>query len=760
MTDPSPERAVSLQGTIERFTFRNPDTGWAVVKVLDEATGTSVTAVGPMAQLTEGQRLKIHGAAIDHPKFGPQVKVDLFEPIAPSTTEGIEAYLASGLVKGIGPATARKIVKVFGPDTLRIVEEEPEKLRRVHGLGARKIEDLRDAVRAQKDLQNVLVFLRTHGLGAGLAARIVKRYGANASALVEANPYRLADDVVGIGFRTADHLAGQLGIAPEAPERLDAALEFCLGQAAKDGHCYLPEEDLIERTAELITCAPEALAPRVAALTKAGRVVRQLPPGPVLLHEDPRPIVYPSMLAAAEDGLARALHELVTTAGTKLPIQAVPAVAWFERVSGMTLPAGQKDALHRALTERVSVITGGPGVGKTTIVRALVQILAQKKLRLLLAAPTGRAARRMEESTKHSASTLHRLLEFTPGTGKFARSADNPLEGEMLVVDEMSMLDVQLACSLMRAVPRSMSLVMVGDRNQLPSVGPGNVLADVIASGRVGTTALTQIYRQQEGSDIVQVAHGILQGRVPEGGREGGDFFFVEAKNSAHARMLIRELVARRIPGKFGLDPMDDVQVLCPMYRGEAGADTLNRDLQDLLNPGQIEIERSGKCYRVGDKVMQVRNDYDREVWNGDVGRITYIDTGAAKVHIRFPEREHQYRLEEMSDLLPAYAISVHRSQGSEYPAVVIPVTTDHFLMLRRSLLYTAITRGKRLVVVVGSRKALEMAVQNDDDGQRHSGLKERLRDLVRGDGVHPETHVPRAAHSTQDPEGEVLGSD
>jgi exodeoxyribonuclease V alpha subunit len=744
MSATTPERDVSLQGTIERFTFRNPDTGWAVVRLLDEATGRPVTVVGPMAQLTEQQRLKISGKESNHPRFGVQVKVETFEPIAPSTVEGIEAYLASGLVRGIGPATAKKIVKVFGAETLRLIEDDPEKLRQVHGLGDRKIQDLNQAVKAQKDLQNVLVFLRTYGLGPGLAARIVRRYGANASALVQANPYRLADDVVGIGFRIADRLAGQMGIAPEAPERLDAALEYSLAQAAKEGHCYVPEEELVQRTAELLACDEEVLRVRLPEIAKTGRVVRQLPPGPVLLHDDPRPIVYPRLLAAAEDGVARALDGLMSASRTKLPVKPTAAIAWFEQTSGMLLPEGQKNAPQRALAEPVSVITGGPGVGKTTIVRALAQILAQKELRLLLAAPTGRAAKRLEESTGHAASTLHRLLEFTPGAGKFARNAENPLEGEMLVVDETSMLDIQLAYALLRAVPPTMTLVLVGDRNQLPSVGPGNVLADIIASGRVAVTALTQIFRQQRGSDIVRVAHGILHGEVPQSGGDGTDFYFVEAKNSAHARMLVREMVTQRIPKRFGLDPLADVQVLCPMYRGETGADTLNRDLQDLLNPGQIEIERSGKHYRIGDKVMQIRNDYDREVWNGDVGRITHIDTGGAKVFIRFPEREQEYRFEDLGDLVPAYAISVHRSQGSEYPAVVMPITTDHFLMLRRSLLYTGITRGKKLVALVGSRKALEMATKNDDDGQRYSGLRERLRDLLRGDGVHPEQVIPR----------------
>ncbi len=722
----------TVTGTLERFTFRNPDTGFGVARIVEEATGRTLTVVGQIAQLAEGQTVRVQGPEGEHPKFGRQVQVETCELVAPKTVDGIEAYLGSGLVKGLGPATARKITEVFGEATLDVIENHPERLREVRGLTSRKIQDLTAAVHAQQDVQNVLVFLRQHGLGPGLAARIVRRYGKNASALIAANPYRLADEVIGIGFRTADRLAGSLGIAPEAPERLAAALVHTLQNGAKDGHCYLPEHELVARTAELLACAKEAVAPHVEALANDGAIVRQLPPGPVLLHDDPRPITYLTQLHAAEDAAARSIHALLARKKGLLGIRPEPAIGWFERSAGFALPEGQRRALELALTEPVTVITGGPGVGKTTIIRAVCEAVAQKGLRVLLAAPTGRAAKRLEESTGRPARTIHRLLEFTPGIGRFARDADNKLDAELLVIDESSMLDIQLAASLFAAIPPSMPLVLVGDQNQLPSVGPGNVLADVIGSGRPAVAQLTEIFRQQKGSDIVQVAHGILRGDVPRGGAEDSDFYFVKAQDASHARMLVREIVAQRIPKRFALDPRHDVQVLCPMYRGDVGADQLNRDLQDVLNPGTLEVERAGKVYRSGDKVMQIRNDYDRDIFNGDVGRVLHIDAAAAKLWVRFVEREIEYRFEELADLVPAYAISVHRSQGSEYPAVVIPLVTDHFPMLKRSLLYTAITRGKKLVVLVGSQKALDLAVKNHDDGARYSGLLERLRDFLR----------------------------
>jgi exodeoxyribonuclease V alpha subunit len=726
-----PAGEIERTGVVQRFTFRNPENGFAVLRVKPER-GEAFLAVGPLAELVEGQQVRLQGRLVDHPRFGAQLQVSAFTPVLPSTTDGIISYLGSRLVKGIGPATARRIVARFGADTLTVIEQEPQRLTEVKGLGPRRIAELVSAVRAQHDVQQVLVFLRAHGLGPGLATRIVRHLGAGASTLIQSNPYRLADEVLGIGFKTADRLASSLGIAADAPDRIRAGTLFALAQASKDGHCFLPQPELARTASEMLACDPRAIEHELPGLFAEGRIVVEQAPGPRVLTEDEPLHVYPVALHEAEVGVAQCLHRLAEGKPPRLPFRAATALAWFERSSRMQLHAGQRQAIVDALEQPISVITGGPGVGKTTIVRAIAAIFRAKNLGLLLAAPTGRAAKRLEEATGQQAMTLHRLLEFNPGLGIFQRAEHAPLEGDLLVVDEASMLDVQLAHSLLRAVPPAMRLVLVGDSHQLPSVGPGNVLADVIASGRVAVTALTQIFRQASGSAIVTSAHRVLHGEMPESGGDGSDFFVVEAADGARLRATVKELVLNRIPKRFGFDPLRDIQVLCPMYRGDAGADTINRDLQDLLNPGRVELERGGRTYREGDKVMQIKNDYDLELFNGDLGVVLRIDKAEAVMLVRFGERAIEYPFQDLDQLVPAFAISVHRAQGSEYPAVVVTVATDHFVMLRRNLLYTAITRGKRLVVLVGSKKAIGIAVRNHAEARRNSALAERLRDLLR----------------------------
>lgn len=716
-------KTTELTGQLERFRFRNHDTGFGVVRFVPDGETRPLAAVGIISQLSEGQRVKLTGVIVDHPRFGRQFDVEVAEAVVPSSVEGIEAYLSSRLIKGVGPAIAARITEAFGDDALRIIEEEPQRLAKIKGLGQKRIEELSAAVAAQKDVQDVMVFLRTHGLGQGLASRIVKLYGRGASALIEADPYRLVDDVIGIGFRTADELGRKLGLALDGSPRIRAGLLHNLTLAARDGHCHLPEDELLGHTVELLECDADLVERELPALVIENKIVIESAAD----HEREQPRrAYPVALHSAEVGVARRIDQLLRHAGPPLPVPD-DAVARFEDASDMRLPEGQRDALTRALREPVSVITGGPGVGKTTIIHALTEILGAQNLEVRLAAPTGRAAKRLEESTGRSASTIHRLLEYQPGINHFARDERDPIGGHMLVVDEASMLDINLAYNLLRAVPDGMKLVLVGDIDQLPAVGPGHVLGDIIASRRPAVTALTEIFRQREDSLIVRSAHGILRGEVPQSGGEGSDFFLVETPDSGRAREVLREMIARRIPKAFGLDPMRDVQVLCPMYRGEVGADTLNRDLQEALNPGQPELERSGHRFRLGDKVMQIRNDYDLDVFNGDMGRIAHLDAGAKRMSVRFGDRVVNYTAADLDQLVPAYAISVHRSQGSEYPAVVMPLATEHFMMLRRNLVYTAITRARRLVVLVGSARALALAVRNNRESERYTGLAGRL---------------------------------
>lgn len=715
--------AETLSGSVERVTFHNPDNGFAVLRVKAGRRGV-VTVVGCVPSVEAGETVEATGAWVQDRDHGLQFKADTLRTLPPASAEGIEKYLGSGMVKGIGPHFARKIVEHFGERTLAVIDESPTFLSEVKGIGPRRLQQIRESWLQQKAVRGIMVFLQDHGIGTARAVRIYKTYGDNAVDQVRANPYQLAADVWGFGFKTADQLAQRLGIPLDSPQRARAALRHTLQELSQEGHVGYPEEGSLEETTRRTEVPREAVTDAVQAARDAGDVVRE-PNGD-------EPWLYLKPLFLAEVGAARALRALCQDDHPLTKVDAGAALTWVEKKMGLELAAAQRDAIRQALTRKVLVVTGGPGTGKTTIVRGILDVFAARGQRLALCAPTGRAAKRLSETTGREAKTIHRLLEFDPGFGGFRRDRDKQLDVDLLVVDEASMVDVVLFNQLLKAVPRWACVVLVGDGDQLPSVGPGTVLADVINSGTVPVVRLTEIFRQAGASWIVRAAHAVRNGELPQSAPAGqGDFYFVEANSPETVLDRIVTMVRERIPARFGLDPFCDVQVLSPMNLSALGTRNLNTVLQEVLNPPKAgpEVERFGWKFRAGDKVLQTQNDYDKEVFNGDIGRITAIEPAAQEVVVEYDGRAVVYDYGELDELTLAYGLSIHRSQGSEYPAVVIPLHTQHFLMLQRNLLYTAITRGKKLVVVVGSRKALEMAVQRQDTNRRYSGLGRRLRE-------------------------------
>jgi exodeoxyribonuclease V alpha subunit len=713
--------AEQLSGTIERVTFHNPETGFVVLRLHVKGQRGLVTVVGQTPRAVAGEFLEASGSWHEDPEHGRQFKAETLRATPPHTVEGIEKYLGSGLIKGIGPQYARRIVAVFGSRTLDVIDESPTFLKEVKGIGPRRIQQIRDSWRQQKAVRDIMLFLQAHGIGGARAVRIYKTYGEQALALVQANPYRLANDIWGFGFKTADELARRLGIDPQSPFRAQAALRYSLHQASAEGHCGYPEEGVLQRTAELTGIRPEVLTRAVQELCSQTELIREVgPAGDAWLYLRP--------LYHAEAGVAEKLRALLIGAHPLAGVAVDAAVAQIERQMGLTLAATQREALRQAATQKVLVVTGGPGTGKTTIVRGILEIFRARSLRCALAAPTGRAAKRLAEATGQEARTLHRLLEFDHTGPK--RLAENLLELDLLIVDETSMVDIVLMYQLLRALPAHACLVLVGDVDQLPSVGPGTVLADIIASGAVPVVRLTEIFRQAQESGIVRAAHAIHQGEMPESAppERLGDFYFIEVENPATILERVVALVRDRIPTRFGLDPLQDVQVLAPMNRAELGVRNLNAHLQGIFNPsGGPEVTRFGWSFRVGDKVMQTANDYQKEIFNGDIGRIRGIDPDAQELTVDFEGRLVPYDFDELDELALAYALTIHKAQGAEYPAVVLLLHTQHFLMLQRNLLYTGLTRGRKLVVVVGSRKALSLAVERHESVRRYSALRERL---------------------------------
>ena len=715
-----------LGGQIERVTYHSRETGFAVLRVRARGHRDLVTLVGTMPSVSAGEWVEADGTWVVDREHGQQFKAEILRTTRPDTAEGIEKYLASGLVRGIGPALARRLVAAFGRQVFEIIERDPEKLREVEGIGPKRQERILAAWAEQKAVRDIMVFLHSHGVSTSRAFRIYKTYGDTAIPVVTENPYRLAEDIWGIGFQTADRIAASVGIDRQSELRARAGVEYVLGTLTEEGHCAFPRADLVRKTADMLEIPATVVEPAVDHLLAEERLVlRSLRAG--------APLLYLAALDTSEERLAGNLAALARGPHPLPPFDVERGIQWGQAQVGISLAPAQKEAVERACRSKVLVITGGPGVGKTTLVDTILRILGARGLRPVLCAPTGRAAKRLGETTGLEAKTIHRLLEFDPQTAQFKRNADRRLAGDVFVVDESSMLDLVLAHQLIRAVPDHAVLLLVGDVDQLPSVGPGMVLRDIIDSGVIPVCRLTRIFRQAAASRIITNAHRVNQGEMPLYPRTkvadpgACDFYFIEIDEPDDAERMILRLVTRHIPDRMGLDPLDDVQVLTPMQRGVLGARNLNQSLQQALNPDARGIQRFGLTFRLGDKVMQIRNDYDKDVYNGDIGRIRRLDDEQREAVIEYDGREVAYLYDEFDEVTLSYAVTIHKSQGSEYPCVVLPIHTQHYMMLQRNLVYTGITRGRKLVIMVGTRKAMAIAVRRSHSRQRITTLKERL---------------------------------
>lgn len=851
-SDDSSGSGSSLEGIVDRIVYTNDENGYTVARFQLKSGRETVTIVGNLPDIRPGESLRVSGLWAAHRLYGEQFQVESCLPLVPATLLGIERYLGSGLIKGIGPIMARRLVQKFGADTLHVIESQGERLLEVEGIGEGRAQMIEEAWQAQKGTREVMIFLQAQGVSAAYSAKIFKQYGQQAVAMVQENPYRLASDVPGIGFKTADKIAQGLGVDPQSPLRAQAGLLYLLKELSNEGHVCYPVEELIERGREALGLAPERISSAISELHRTKKLVLSLEgltieeanahrgqgagvrdqpssqgpfstdPGSrppvsstalVYLPElyraevevaqrlgaltalkaetsfqgsavgkdsrrplipDPRPLNYPqATLSSSSAGLqspgVSSARPVGLTAYSEAPISpsaglrspasssaklplfpADPEVprpvsspgpqgidlegmlAWLEEKVQLRLAEGQRQAIREALSHKILVITGGPGTGKTTTIHALLRAYEGLKWKVLLCAPTGRAAKRLSEATHRPAKTIHRLLEFSFQKGGFQRDEHRPLEAEAIIVDETSMIDLPLMQHLVRAIPPRARLVLVGDVNQLPSVGPGNVLRDILGSGRVMVIELTEIFRQARQSLIVTNAHRIHQGIfpfLPEWGKEGErrDFYFIPEEDPERVLEKVKEVCARGIPQRFGFHPSQEIQVLTPMNKGIVGTLNLNVELQKVLNPQGKELTRGGRRWRLGDKVIQVRNNYSKEVFNGDIGRVLEIDPEEQRVTVEYDAGRVDYDYNELDELMPAYAISVHRSQGSEYPAIVLPLLPQHYLLLQRNLLYTALTRARKLAVLIGSKKAIAMAVKNDKVGKRYSCLQERL---------------------------------
>lgn len=711
----------TLKGILGRVRFASDDGEFCVseLKVGREA----VTLVGNLLETQPGEHVVVSGTWQKNARFGKQFQIETIRTVPPTTLAGIERYLASGLVEGIGPVLAERIVEKFGAQTLEIIDADPRRILEVPGIGKKRAEKIAQTWEHQRSVRNVMVFLQSHGITPSFALRIWKAYGADAIKVIQANPYQLAEDIFGIGFRTADAIAFRAGIEPNALPRLRAGVMYALQEAAGEGHVCLPVEGLVEKSAGLMNLRLDEVLPGLESLRDEQRIFVE--------SIDGVPMAYRAGLWRTESGAAERMRALAAVERRYKPTSVESQIDAVQEAMGVELAGQQRRAVSQVWEHKIAVITGGPGTGKTTIVRVLCELADHLKQRFALAAPTGRASRRMSEATGRPAQTIHRLLEFNPREGGFQYNSERPLDLDLLIVDEASMVDTYLLFALLDALPADAALVFVGDIDQLPSVGPGQVLRDVIDSGVAHVVALTEVFRQALDSTIVTNAHRINRGEMPIDAPRVEDvltdFYTISTEDPRVAQDRIVELVTQRIPKAFGVDPLQDIQVLAPMHRGDVGCSSLNQVLQKALVGERFGVERGQTWWREGDKVMQTRNSYERGVFNGDIGWVRSVDTAKKALYVEFDGKMVTYEFSELDELQHAYAITVHKSQGSEYPVVVMPVMTQHFVMLQRNLLYTAVTRAKKLVVLVGSARAVSLAVKNATAGTRHTGLAWRL---------------------------------
>ncbi len=718
-----------LSGQLERITYTNEENGYTIARVKVHGQRDLITVVGYLMSPVPGEILNLKGEWVNHPKFGEQFKVVEYKTTVPATVFGIKKYLGSGLIKGLGPVIADRIVKKFGEKTLDIIENDIEKLTMVEGIGEKRIAMIQDAWDEQKEIRDVMMFLQSHGVSSGYATKIFKQYGNRSVAVVTGNPYRLAMDIFGIGFVIADSIADKLGFSKNSPLRVEAGILYVLHQLSDEGHVFYPYEYLVKKSRETLGVDRDTVAEALGNLAIDKKIVLEDLNESFDEFKENNKSVYLAKFHLCETSIATRLKILSTTPKSICSVNVENALEWVQGQLDIRLAENQTKAIRCALENKIMVITGGPGTGKTTIINAILKIFSRLKVKTFLAAPTGRAAKRMSETTGHEAKTIHRLLEYSFTKGGFQKNENKPLGCDLLILDEASMIDTILMHHLIKAVPAFATVILVGDVNQLPSVGAGNVLNDIIASGAITVVELNEIFRQARESRIIVNAHKINNGILPtfEDDVPGNDFYFIHQEDPEKVLGIILELTKERIPKRFGLDPVDDIQVLTPMHKGVVGAGNLNTELQKSLNPFQQEITRGNRNFRINDKVMQIRNNYDKDVFNGDIGRINGLRPDDDEITVMFDGREVPYAFYELDELVLAYAVSIHKSQGSEYPAVVVPVLTQHYILLQRNLIYTAVTRGRNLVIMVGTRKALAMGVHNDKTKKRFTNLRYRM---------------------------------